>query len=83
MDLKRYLSTFHGLKTEAYFSRMVTTVLLLLIMFLVAVLATRPTIITLQPWTLSETRDDASRSYIEAWGFALSELIGNVTPGNV
>lgn len=29
------------------------------------------------------TRDDASRSYIEAWGFALSELIGNVTPGNV
>lgn len=87
MDLKRYLSTFHGLKTEAYFSRMVTTILLLLVMFLVAVLATRPTIVTIQPWTLSEdaqvTREDASRSYIEAWGFALAELIGNVTPGNV
>mgnify|MGYP001423155742 FL=1 len=83
MDLKRYLSTFHGLKTEAYFSRMVTTVLLCLCFFLVAVLATRPTIVTIQPWTLAEdaqvTRDDASRSYIEAWGFALAELIGNVT----
>ena len=42
---------------------------------------------TIQPWTLAEdaqvTRDDASRSYIEAWGFALAELIGNVSPGNV
>lgn len=87
MDLKRYLSTFHGLKTEAYFSRMVTTFLLCLCFFLVAVLATRPTIVTIQPWTLAEdaqvTRDDASRSYIEAWGFALAELIGNVSPGNV
>ena len=87
MDLKKYLSTFHGLKTEAYFSRLVMTILLLLCLFLVAVLASRPTIVTIQPWTLSEdaqvTRDDASRSYIEAWGFALAELIGNVTPGNV
>lgn len=87
MELKRYLSTFNGLKTEAYFSRLVTTFLLVLCLFLVAILATRPTIVTIQPWTLSEdaqvTRDDASRSYIEAWGFALAELIGNVTPGNV
>ncbi|MDO4937842.1 MAG: TraE/TraK family type IV conjugative transfer system protein [Sutterellaceae bacterium] len=87
MQLKRYLSTFHGLKTEAYFTRLVTTILLCLCLFLVAVLASRPTIVTIQPWTLSEdaqvTRDDASRSYIEAWGFALAELIGNVSPGNV
>lgn len=87
MDIKRYLSTFHGMKTEAYFMRLVTTVLLALCLFLAAVLAYRPTIVTIQPWTLSEdaqvTRDDASRSYIEAWGFALSELIGNVSPGNV
>ena len=87
MDLKRYLSTFYGLKMEAYFSRIVTTILLVLVFFLVAVLATRPTIVTIQPWTLSEdaqvTRDDASRSYLEAWGFALAELVGNVTPGNV
>ena len=87
MELKRYLSTFHGLKMEAYFSRMVTTVLLLLVFFQVAVLATRPTIVTIKPWTLTEDaqvpRDDASRSYLEAWGFALAELVGNVTPGNV
>lgn len=87
MDLKRYLSTFHGLRMEAYFSRMITTVLLLLVFFLTAVLSTRPAIVTIQPWTLAEdaqvTRSDASRSYLEAWGFALAELVGNVTPGNV
>ena len=87
MQIQKYLSTFHGLKMEGYFNRMVTTLLLLLVLFLVAVLATRPTIVTIQPWTLAEdaqvTRDDASRSYLEAWGFALAELVGNVTPGNV
>ena len=87
MQISKYLSTFHGLKMEGYFNRMVTTLLLLLVLFLVAVLATRPTIVTIQPWTLAEdaqvTRDDASRSYLEAWGFALAELVGNVTPGNV
>lgn len=87
MQIKQYLNTFHGLKMEAYFSRMVTTILLLLTFFLVGVLATRPTIVTITPWTLAEdaqvTRDDASKSYMEAWGFALAELVGNVTPGNV
>ena len=76
MELKRYLSTFHGMKTEAYFSRFLIAGLLALCAFLVVVLASRPTIVTLQPWTLSEdaqvTRDDASKSYIEAWGFALA-----------
>lgn len=87
MDIKKYLSTFHGLKMEAYYNRIITGGLLLLTCFLTFVLATRPTIVTIQPWTLAEdaqvTRDDASRSYLEAWGFALAELVGNVTPGNV
>ena len=87
MRFQQYLSTFHGLKMEGYFNRIVTVILLLLVLFLVAVLATRPTIVTITPWTLAEdaqvTRDDASRSYLEAWGFALAELVGNVTPGNV
>lgn len=87
MDLKKYASTLHGLKTEAYFSRMVTAVLLCLVFYLGSTLASRPMIVTIHPWTLTEdaqvTRDDASMSYIEAWGFALAELIGNVTPGNV
>ena len=87
MDFKKYTSTLHGLKTEAYFSRMVTAVLLCLVFYLGSTLASRPMIVTIHPWTLTEdaqvTRDDASMSYIESWGFALAELIGNVTPGNV
>ncbi len=87
MNLNLFRSTFHGMKIETYFSRIITCALLALVFFLTVVLASRPAIVTIQPWTLSEdaqvTRDDASRSYIEAWGFALAELVGNATPGNV
>ena len=48
---------------------------------------TKDTIVTMQPYTLSEeawvTKENASRSYKEAWGFAFSQLLGNVTPGSV
>lgn len=49
-----------------------------------AMLAVRPTVVTIKPWTLSQdaqiTERSASQSYIEAWGLALAELLGNVTP---
>lgn len=54
MDLKKYASTLHGLKTEAYFSRMVTTGLLCLVFYLGSTLASRPMIVTIHPWTLTE-----------------------------
>lgn len=86
MNISKYMSTFQGLKIEAHYNRYVTVGLLALVFCLTFWLAHRPTIVTIQPWTLSEdaqvTREDASRSYLEAWGFALSELVGNVTPAN-
>ncbi len=87
MNFNKYLGTFQGLKTEGRFLRLTTAVLACTTCFLVVTLASRPTILTVTPWTLSEdaqvTRNDASRSYIESWGFALAELLGNVTPSNV
>lgn len=87
MGIKKYLGTFQGLQAEGRFLRICVAALLGIVAFLVVTLANRPTIVTIQPWTLSEdaqvTRDRASRSYIEAWGFALSQLLGNVTPSNV
>ncbi len=87
MNFTKYIGTFQGLKTEGRFLRLTTAVLACTTCFLVVTLASRPTIVTVTPWTLSEdaqvTRNDASRSYIESWGFALAELLGNVTPANV
>jgi len=87
MNLSKFLSSYQGLKTEAIWTRYTLIGMTVTIAILVISLAFRPVVITIQPWTLSEdaqvTRDDASRSYIEAWGFALAELVGNVSPGNV
>lgn len=87
MDIKKFLNSYSGLKTEAVWTRSIIAGMTVTIGLLVVALAFRPVVVTIQPWTLSEdaqvTRDDASRSYIEAWGFALAELVGNVSPGNV
>ena len=87
MNLSKYMHSFHGLQVEAKWQRIVTGFLMVLCAFLAWSLANRDAVVTIQPWTLAEdaqvTRDDASRSYLEAWGFALAELVGNVTPGNV
>ena len=86
MDLKRYLSSFNGLRTEARTSRFLLILLVTTIALMGYHICTRPVIVTITPFTLAEdaqlTREDASRSYFEAWGFALAELLGNVTPGN-
>ena len=87
MDLKKYINTFQGLKLEAHFTRLVIMGLLVILAFCVFTLAQRPQIVTIRPWTLNEdaqiTRQSASKSYLEAWGFALAQLLGNVTPANV
>ena len=87
MDLKRYMESFNGLRTEAKTSRVLLIILVGTIGLMGYHICTRPTVVTLVPYTLAEdaqlTREDASRSYFEAWGFALAELLGNVTPGNV
>lgn len=87
MNLQRYFSTFQGLKTENRLNRIVTAILALGVVAEAYVIATRPQIVTIQPWTLASdaqiTKTSASQSYIEAWGLALAELLGNVQPGSV
>ena len=87
MNLQRYFSTFQGLKTENRLNRAVTALLVVAVAGEAFYIANRPQIVTIQPWTLASdaqiTKSDASQSYIEAWGLALAELLGNVQPGSV
>ncbi len=87
MNIKQYFSTYQGLQEENRWNRLVTLGLVALCLGETAMLAIRPTVVTIQPWTLTRdaqvTESNASQSYIEAWGLALSELLGNVTPSNV
>lgn len=84
MNFQKYFQTFQGLKAENRWNRLVTLGLVALCLGETAMLAVRPTVVTIQPWTLTRdaqvTESDASQSYCEAWGLALSELLGNVTP---
>lgn len=87
MELKKYLQSFQGLQIEARFSRAVIFGLLIIVYFYVFTIANRPQIVTIKPWTLTVdaqvTRNAASRSYLKSWGFALAQVLGNVTPANV
>ena len=87
MNIKQYFSTYQGLQAENRWNRLVTLGLVALCLGETVMLAIRPTVVTIQPWTLTRdaqvTESNASQSYIEAWGLALSELLGNVTPSNV
>lgn len=87
MNLKAYLKTWEGLQAENRWGRIVQGALIAIVLVLVVLVARKETIVTIQPFTLSEeawvTRNDASRSYLEAWGFAIAQLLGNVTPGSV
>lgn len=87
MDWKRYLNSLNGLRTEAKANRAITLGLVVIILMETYFIINRPQVVTIVPFTATQdaqlTRDDASRSYFEAWGFALAEMVGNVTPGNV
>lgn len=87
MNIKQYFESYHGLQAENRWNRLVTLGLVVLCLGETTMLAIRPTVVTIQPWTLTRdaqvTESDASQNYIEAWGLALSELLGNVTPANV
>lgn len=87
MQFGRYKKSFSSLQLENNFFRILTLGLLALVVILVIALLNKRTIVTIQPWTLARdaqvTETQASQSYMEAWGLALAQLIGNVTPGNV
>lgn len=61
--------------------------LIVVVLILIGMLANKQTIVTIQPFTLHDeawvTENESSHGYKEAWGFALAQLFGNVTPSNV
>ena len=87
MNLSDYLKTWEGCRAENRWGRMALAVLACAVVGLSLLLWRKDTVVVIEPFTLNSeatiTRDSASRSYMEAWGFALSELLGNVTPSTV
>lgn len=87
MRLAHYLKTWEGTQNENKWNRLFILGLIALVLVLSGMLLTKKTIIAIQPFTLTDeswiTQNQASVGYKEAWGFALSQLIGNVTPSNV
>lgn len=87
MKWKEFLRTWEGVKTENLWLRGFITTLLVVIVCLLVLVFRKESIVTVQPFTLSEeawiSKDQSSQSYKEAWGMALAQLIGNVTPATV
>lgn len=87
MKLSQYLKTWEGMQNENKWSRVVQAALLVIVFVLMIKVFTKETIVTIQPFTLTEeawvAQKSASRSYKEAWGFAFAQLLGNVTPTTV
>lgn len=85
--MKDFLKTWEGTEVENKWSRVFIGTLLLVIIVLVLLVSRKETVVTIQPWTLEGeawvTKNNASQSYKEAWGLALSILIGNVQPSTV
>lgn len=87
MNLSSFLKTWDGTKSENKWNRMFIAGLIVSVLVLIGLLANKKTIVTIQPFSLYEeawiTEEDSSQGYKEAWGFALAQLFGNVTPSNV
>jgi len=87
LNLKKYLKTWEGIQTENQWGRIFQAGLIAVVFLLAVQVFSKETIVTLQPFTLTEeawvTKSNAAQSYKEAWGFAFAQLLGNVTPGTV
>lgn len=87
MKLSQYLKTWEGMQNENKWGRVVQAALLVIVFVLMIKVFTKETIVTMQPFTLTEeawvAQKSASRSYKEAWAFAFAQLFGNVTPTTV
>ncbi|HBX3661517.1 TPA: pilus assembly protein, partial [Klebsiella pneumoniae subsp. pneumoniae] len=78
MNLKKYLKTWEGTQTENKWGRIFQGGLIAIVFLLVVQVFSKETIVTIQPFTLTEeawvTKNNASQSYKEAWGFAFAQL---------
>jgi conjugal transfer pilus assembly protein TraE len=87
MNFKTYAKTWEGTQHENSWNRRFIAGLIIVVLILTFMLFSKSTIVTIQPFTLNDeawvTDNDSSSNYKEAWGFALAQLLGNVTPSNV
>lgn len=87
MKWKQFLRTWEGVRLENIWIRGFIVGLMVVVLALAALLARKDTIVTIQPFTLSEdawvSSKKSSQSYQEAWGLALAQMIGNVNPSTV
>lgn len=87
MKTKDLLRTWEGTQLENKWGRLFIGGLISIIFVLVLMVNSKETVVTIQPFTLESeawvTKNNASQSYKEAWGLALSMLIGNVQPASV
>lgn len=86
MNFKEYLKTWDGLLAENRWNRLMICGLIAVTALLSLKVLSKETVVVLQPVTLSDEayiiKNDASRSYQEAWAAQLALLIGNVTPAS-
>lgn len=84
MNLKTYLKTWEGTQAENTWSRLVTGILVAAVLVLTIHAFSKETIVTMQPYTLTQdawiSESNASEGYKEAWGLFLASLLGNATP---
>lgn len=87
MKWKQFLRTWEGVRLENIWIRGFIVGLMVVVLALAALLVRKDTIVTIQPFTLSEdawvSSKQSSQSYQEAWGLALAQMIGNVNPSTV
>ena len=87
MELNTFKHTLGQLQRYHQWSRPLLTGLLVLSILLASLLWRDTRTLVLQPVTLAEEawimKEQASRSYHEAWGLFLAQLMGNVTAGNL
>ncbi len=87
MKTSDFLKSWEGSLTENKWNRVANVGLSAALMLLVFMVFSKDQIVVLQPVTLGSeawiTKNKASESYKESWGFMLAQLSGNVTPQNV
>ena len=87
MELKQFTKSIEEMRSKIQSEHLLVLVMVACNIVLALGLLFRDTVVTVVPWTLSGqaevTEDDASQSYKEAWGMAISLLLGNVQPATV
>lgn len=86
MDYKRFLQTWNGALSENKFHRVLIPLLILTNLVSTVGWLTKDRVTVLVPQGLSEEAEIASKKasggYKKSWGLFVSQMLGNITPGN-